>query len=281
MKEVDYIVVGLGLAGMAFCEQLQNHNKTFVVFHDEKAGASRVAGGVYNPVILKRYSLPWQAEEQFDLAVPYFNNLSEKLGVKAVFSLPVLKLFSSAEDQNNWFEASDKPGLSRFISPEVIRENLDFIEANYHFGQVKETGRVDISLLLDFYISYLSEKSLIEKSFFEYSKLEIAENQVKYADFRAKKVVFSEGYGIKENPYFSALPLVGNKGEYITIKAPKLQLNAALKFSFFIIPIGNDLYKVGATFNWKDKDTVPSASSREENLSKLKKIITCDFEVVD
>ncbi|GAL70298.1 hypothetical protein [Jejuia pallidilutea] len=33
-KEYDYIIVGLGLAGISFCEQLRANNKTFVVFDD-------------------------------------------------------------------------------------------------------------------------------------------------------------------------------------------------------------------------------------------------------
>ncbi|MGB0261074.1 MAG: NAD(P)-binding protein [Flavobacteriaceae bacterium] len=37
---VDYIVVGLGLAGLAFCEQLRKNNKSFVVFDHGPTSAS-------------------------------------------------------------------------------------------------------------------------------------------------------------------------------------------------------------------------------------------------
>ena len=52
--KVDYIVVGLGLAGLAFIEELIEAKKTFIVFEDDSQTSSLVAGGVYNPVILKR-----------------------------------------------------------------------------------------------------------------------------------------------------------------------------------------------------------------------------------
>jgi len=48
--KVDYIVVGCGLAGIAFCEQLLANNKSFVVFDDDSQKSSTVAGGLYNPV---------------------------------------------------------------------------------------------------------------------------------------------------------------------------------------------------------------------------------------
>ena len=281
MIKVDYIIVGLGLAGMAFSEQLEARNKSFVVFHNNEKGASRVAGGLYNPVILKRYSLPWQGVEQFDLAIPYFKELCEKLGIDAVESMPVKKIFSSAEDQNNWFEASDKPGLDRFIRPNVTRNDNDAINAPFNLGEVKETGKVDIKQLLNSYSDYLKSKSALREEEFDYEKIQFQTNCIQYQDIEARFIVFAEGYGVSKNPFFKALPLVGNKGEYITIKSPKLGLKSALKSSFFIIPLGDDLYKVGATFNWKDKDTQPSVSAQSEIVEKLKKVINCDFEIVD
>ena len=106
MKEVDYIVVGFGLSGMAFCEQLERNGHSFVVIDKQTEAASRVAAGLINPVILKRYTMPWQGEEQFDLAKAFFKRLQNRLEVEAIQEIPVYKLFASVEDQNNWFEAA-------------------------------------------------------------------------------------------------------------------------------------------------------------------------------
>mgnify|MGYP005724916689 CR=1 FL=1 len=46
--KVDYIIVGLGLAGLAFVEELISANKSFIVFEDDSQTSSLVAGGVYN-----------------------------------------------------------------------------------------------------------------------------------------------------------------------------------------------------------------------------------------
>ena len=51
--KVDYIIVGLGLAGIAFAEELIAANKTFVVFEDDSQQSSLVAGGVYNLLKIK------------------------------------------------------------------------------------------------------------------------------------------------------------------------------------------------------------------------------------
>lgn len=281
MQEVDYIIVGLGLAGIAFCEQLENANKTFLVFDNGVDGASRVAAGLYNPVILKRYTLPWKATEQLDIAVPYFKKIENKIQASCIHELPVQKVFSSIEDQNNWFAASDKPELERFISPVLIPDTNEYISAPYTYGRVLETGRIDIKKLQKKYQAYLEAKNAFAKADFEHSEIECTDLGVIYKGIRAKRIVFAEGYGLKKNPYFKHLPLVGNKGEYIIIKAQDLKLTAAIKTSFFIVPLGDDLYKVGATFNWKDKDTIPTKEAREELIEKLATLISCEYEIVD
>jgi UDP-galactopyranose mutase len=44
--KVDYIVVGSGLAGIAFCKHLNDRNKSFVVIDDDSQQSSTVAGGL-------------------------------------------------------------------------------------------------------------------------------------------------------------------------------------------------------------------------------------------
>jgi len=280
VKEVDYIIVGLGLAGIAFCEECERNGKSFLVIDKGTEGASRVAAGLYNPVILKRYSLPWKAIEQFDLAIPYFRNLELKLGATFMQEMPVRKVFYAVEDQNNWFTASDKPGLDRFIKTAIVKEEQEYIHAPFHYGEVLETGRVAITKLQSHYESYLEGKSAFAKAVFDYDLLQLEASSVIYGDYRASRIVFAEGYGVKKNPYFGKLPLVGNKGEYIIIKSAQLQLSAAIKSSFFIVPLGDDLYKVGATYNWNDKDWQTTTEAREELLEKLDSIIKVAYEVV-
>ena len=65
--KVDYIVVGLGLAGLAFVEELISNKKSFVVFEDNSQTSSLVAGGVYNPVVLKRFTPVWNAKKSINL----------------------------------------------------------------------------------------------------------------------------------------------------------------------------------------------------------------------
>ena len=281
MQKKDYIIVGLGLAGLAACEWLERLGKSFVVIDSNQEAASKVAAGLYNPVILKRYTMPWRAIEQFDLAMQFYGGLEEKLGVPILQKLPLQKVFSSVEDQNNWFAASDRVGLNRFVKPRLVKNENQNIITPFDFGEVQETGRIDIKKLLEEYRDYLNERNCIISERFDHEKVELHKDGVTYKDHKVNRIIFAEGYGLKNNPYFNTLPLVGNKGEYLLIKAPDLQLTEAVKSSFFIVPLGDNHYKVGATFNWEDKNWKTTDTAKSELIEKLKKLIDCDFEVID
>ena len=45
--------------------------------------------------------------------------------------------------------------------------------------------------------------------------------------------------------------------------------------------MGNDLYKVGATFNWTDKTSDATQEGRDELVEKLDKVINTPYEIID
>ncbi|MDR9456690.1 MAG: FAD-dependent oxidoreductase [Salegentibacter sp.] len=278
---VDYIVVGLGLSGISVCERLEENGLGYRVFEGGVQKASVVAAGLINPVILKRFTLAWKADEQLEIAIPFYKNIEEKLRVKLFYPNNIYRRFNSAEEQNNWFSAADKPGLSDFLNTELKPKLNSCIKSDYGFGEVLHTGTVNTELMISEYGIHLRKQDKISFENFDYDALKIEENHLEYKGLEAKKIIFCEGFGLINNPFFNYLPLTGNKGEYITIYSEELQMNEIVKSSVFIIPIGNNLYRVGATYNNQDKSPEPTTKAREELIRKLSAVISCKFDVVD
>lgn len=278
---LDYIIVGSGLAGIAFSEFASNHNKSFLVINNQSQNSSKISGGLYNPVILKRFSEVWQAQEQLDLLYSFYGNIEKKLEVKLDYRLPLLRKFYSVEEQNNWFIASDKPNLSKFLSTDLVTKKWDAIDSPYNFGEVLHSGYLDTALLLEEYKKHLIELNCYQEETFDYSQLITNSEYVEYKNVKAKHIVLAEGFGMLLNPYFFKLPLDGTKGELLLIKAPNLNVDVIVKSSIFIIPLGNDLYKVGATYNWEDKTNIPTEAAKKELVDNLSELIKCDFEIIE
>lgn len=278
--KVDYIVVGLGLAGLAFVEELIAAKKTFIVFEDDSQTSSLVAGGVYNPVILKRFTPVWNAKEQLKAALPFYKNIEEKLNITIDEKFIIKKAFKSIEDQNTWFEACDKPKLIAYLDPKLDTQKYHGVVADFNFGNVHKTGRIDTKKLVESYRSYLEENQLIRFENFEHQLVHLGDEQITYKDIKASRIVFCEGFGIKKNPYFKYLPLNEAKGELLTIHAPELNIDFLLKSTLFVLPLGDNLYKVGATFNWTDKTSDPSEEGKQELVEKLKKVLNVPYTIV-
>lgn len=278
---VDYIVVGLGLAGIAFVEELETAGKSYIVFEDDSQNSSLVAGGVFNPVILKRFTPVWNGAEQLRIAKPFFKKLEQKLGKQFVIELATKKVLKSIEDQNNWFAASDKPMLEKFMIPSISNEEHKGVLSEFGFGELKGTGRIDTSIFINAYRELLTDLSKIIFERFDYNHIQFNKDYLVYKTVKSTKIVFCEGFGIKKNPFFNHLPMKEAKGELLTIHAPELYIDFLLKSTVFVLPLGNHYFKVGATFNWTDKTLEPSEDGKAELIEKLKKVIDVPYTIVN
>ncbi len=276
----DYLVVGFGLAGLSFVETALQNDKTVFVISDKRYNSSRVAAGLYNPVVLKRFTSIWHAKEQIDLLYTFYTDIENRISEKIVFPTPLYRKLNSIEEQNNWFVNADKNVLSDFLESNLVTKKFSFIDSPYHFGKVLDTGYVAISSMLDMYVDYLTNNDLIQFSTFDYDKILFKENHIVYEGIKAKRIIFAEGFGLHHNPYFNQFPLDGTKGEVLTIYSEELNIEVVIKGSVFILPLGNHLYRVGATYDWKNKDTIPTNSGKMELEDKLKSIISCRYKII-
>ncbi len=279
--EYDYIIVGSGLASIMFAEQLRLHNKSFIVISNRSQQASVVASGLYNPVVLKRFTATWNAATHLEKAIPKYAALEQLLVLKLDYVLPIHRVFNSVKEQNNWFLACDKPLLGKFLNPELLTNKNPSVKAPFGFGEVNHTGRIDTQSLIESYREFLLKRNQFIEETFEYNDLIESTEGVEYHSIKAQRIVFTEGFGIHKNSYFKYLPLEGTKGELITIHAPALKLESILKSSIFVIPMEEDRYLVGSTYEWTDKTNNPTQEAKTELLEKLERLIDCEFEVVD
>jgi hypothetical protein len=200
---------------------------------------------------------------------------------KIDFNLPIYRRFHSIEEQNNWFLASDKPILSFYLSPNIITKSFQNIPSPFGYGEVLQTGFVDTNMLLNEYHHFLHSNNQLKEETFQYDQIQFENNWMQYNDIKTKRIVFAEGFGNQYNPFFNYLPLDGTKGEILIIKAPDLAIDFILNTSVFFLPLGNNFFKVGATYNWNDKSSSLTHEGKNELVQKIKDSISCSFEVVE
>ncbi len=274
------IIVGFGLAGFHYALELQKNNKDFLIISNEGEGASRNAGGVFNPTVLKRFTMSWRGNEFFDQATSTYRYFEKTYKTKVFHKTPINYYFNNLSDHNNWIVASHKSGLDHFLSPQIINIADEGLKAEFGYAKLKNVGKLDINKALEEFIKRLDLKSYSSKVF-DYGKLKLLDNKVKYMGVEAKHIIFCEGFQLRKNPWFSYLPLIGSKGEFLHIKTKKLSQKQIIKSGLFVVPIQTDLFWVGSNFDRKDKTSKPTKSGKDWILSKLKRLLDFPFEVVD
>jgi glycine/D-amino acid oxidase-like deaminating enzyme len=276
----DYLIIGFGVAGFSLMQQLEENRRNFLVFDNQSQQSTRIAGGMFNPVILKRFTPAWQAGEMLPYALLQFQKAGLKYQKNYIHYIDIYRKLTGVEEQNNWTVASDKPVMRDYMNG-IVNKKIPGIEAPYGFGVLRGTGIVNVAQLLDDAISVLKSRNLIRRETFDYKALKINNDFVEYKDIKAKKIVFAEGFGLKNNPFFKDLPLMGTKGEMLMIETD-VDIPYIVKSNVFIAPnvARKGQYYVGATYNWNDKTNTPSLEARQHLENKLQQLFTKKYKVV-
>ena len=273
------LIVGFGLAGMAYAEHLQRSEDSFRVIYQAGGGSSLQAAGIFNPTILKRYTMAWKGLSFYEEAVQFYDQQAKRLGNTYLQPYPILKVFAQSADHNLWLSAAGTSGLEKFLDPRIYEDPISTIQTPAGYGKVHHMGRLDISGLQKHLIQENSEAFTSEN--FDFDALQILDSSVEYKGVKARNLIFCQGFQFHQNPLFKVEPLKGCKGEFLIVKAPDWPQDYILKSSIFVVPLGNHRFWVGATFDWKDKTLKPTPEGRKWLEERLQRLLTASYEVVD
>lgn len=281
MLRVDYLIVGLGVAGSCLAAKLLNEGRSFVVVDEQKESASSVAVGIYNPVVLKRFSLIWNAQKQLDQMHSYFQNFEKLLGKRYIYEILTRRIIKDQNEIHAWTKKSNQSGINEFLSSEI----KPFSHPDFHvplgYGEVKHTGRIDLGSCIKDFRDYLSENGLYLNERFGYNELDISEKQFKYKDIQAKRIIFCEGFGVRNNPFFSYLPVIGVKGEVLKIQTQTEIPKAIWKAHNFLMPVEGNICFTASTYDRDDLTPMPTEKGKEEMLAHLKSFYTGEFKILE
>jgi glycine/D-amino acid oxidase-like deaminating enzyme len=277
----DYLIVGFGLAGMSMAAILEVNNKTFDVIDLPVNEAHRVIGGMYNPVILKRFTPAWKAHEMWMQSQKWYRYFEKKFDKQFIYPFEIYRILQSIEEQNNWAVASDKKVMKEYMHLPIEANKHDGIVAPFGLGKLDGVGRVAGEEILEYYRYVLQHQSKYKNELFEYSELTIGQEKISYQGNDYSKIIFAEGNFISKNPFFNYLPMKVSKGEMLIVKIPNLNLKSAIKSKVFMVPIEEDLFIVGATYQWNDPTYEMTQNGKKEIEEKLQSFLKLPYEIVD
>jgi glycine oxidase len=278
---LDYLIIGQGLAGSCLAHKLFKENKSYKIIDIVSNSASFISSGMYNPVVLKRFTPVWNAEIEIEKLIKEFNDFEVLLKVKLIYNSNLYRIFANEDEVITWKKKSEKnENLKPFLDPEIYDSVNPNITANFGMGRVYKSGKVFIrELLREFRKFLLSDNRLID-DIFDFNHLSNRISYYEYKGLKAKKIVFCDGYALKYNPYFCYLPMEGVKGETMVIHANGLGLTDIVKSKVFIMPMEKDYYYIGATYHYREVNDEISEEGQNELINNLNKFLNIDYKII-
>jgi glycine/D-amino acid oxidase-like deaminating enzyme len=265
-----YLIVGQGLAGTLLAFSLLEKGEEVLIADDYKhASASQVAAGMWNPITFKRLAASWLAKDMLEEMNDTFRKLEDKLQTNFFHVLPVARIFNSIQDANFWDEKSDHSEAGRFLSARSNKSVQENFKAPFGNSEVNECGWLNVPLFREVSKNYfLQHGNFIEDSVIE-DEVQFTSNGVLWKEKKFDKIILCNGIGVNQWKGFEQLDLIPNHGQVLDLKIENLELDAIVNFGQFLLPYGNNKFRLGATYNWNEVPDEPTEDAKELLLSEL------------
>ncbi|MEM6642058.1 MAG: FAD-dependent oxidoreductase [Bacteroidota bacterium] len=276
-NRVDYLIVGLGIAGVWISHQLKKRNKSFVVFDSEVENtSSKKAAGLYNPITGRKMVKTWRAEELFKNLEEDYRELEKVTGSKFLHSKTIYRPFLTVGDLNDWQGRQADEEYSPFIADvHVASLGIPGVMDRWGGIEIKKSGYVDIPSLITGYRKVLIAQGSYQAQEVSLEELSL-ENEIRYRGYEAGKIIFCQGAVIPK--LWSQLRFRPVRGDLIDI-ACELPKDRIVNQGVFIIPKEN-FFTVGATYDHNILSYEPQKEGIENIISRLGRIFDADYRIL-
>jgi len=280
MQQVDYIIVGLGIAGALLSQKLLSKGHSIIVIDDNNpSSASKVSSGIINPITGRRLVKSWMYDQLEESFISAYRNIEKVYNTQILAPKIIHRTSTTIKDDNLWKTIAQNE--TRFCHKDLLSNPwLGRINNYISFGGISGY-KVDVKNLLLCIRSNIESIGSLRIEAFDYKLLTLQKRNVVYKDYMAKKLIFCEGWKAIHNPYFSNVNLDPAKGEVLKIELANPKIDEILKHKLFIVPQENGCYWVGSSYEWNQKDESPTESKFKFLTTTLKEILQEDFTVVD
>ncbi len=280
MINVDVIVVGQGLAGSVLSLKLKEQGYTIAVIDQpELSACSKVAAGIWNPVVFKRLTKSWMIDELLPELLRFYRQQEKLFNASLITEREIVKIFSEQQEIDLWKKKAEGE-LKNYLDEAIYTDEITGIKKSpLGYSKVLRAGNLDVKLFLQLTQEYLKDGFINEE--FNYKDLRISET-IDYKNIKAKHIVFADGYLMKHNPYFNYVPFKPAKGEVLTVGSEDLDIGSnIINKNAFLMQLENGIYKLGATYNWDDLNEAKSEVALNELQDKFSKLSEAPYKIIE
>jgi len=257
---------------------VEQHQSVYLVDSPKPNTSSRIAAGIMNPITGKRMTLTWEAESFFLEAIAFYRRMEERFGDNFLFEKPIVRIFSSVAEQNDWTgKCQDKKYTGFIRSGALDHGGYTGVETPYGSMQVNGGGRLDTNRFLDNVRSYFIDKNQFVESEVEMSDVITENGKVTWKNITAKHIIYCTGTQAMEWDY---LPFTPMKGEVLEVSSSDVDDAQVYVGGCFLCPTQKNQFYAGATYDWRNTNLEKTEKAKSEILEKVSKFVTSPVGVL-
>ncbi len=280
-KQVDFLIVGQGLAGSCLAYGLLNAGKSVAITDQGSlTAASAVGAGIMNPLVFRYITQSWRAATYFHNAIAFYQSIEKEFGQKLLHKHPIARLL--AEHEFELWQSRAREGKIQLWTDAQLHFPFEETQIDYPYGAVLvNAARADMVMFAELMQAYFVAKGVFVSGSFDPNHLEIEKDGFVFDGIFAKNLAFCEGHHAVRNPLFNFVPFRPVKGELLTLHISGLPENHIINRDIFVMPLGNNLFRVGSNYDWDDLSVEPTQKTCAYLLGKLQAFLKLPFEVVE
>jgi glycine/D-amino acid oxidase-like deaminating enzyme len=280
MEQKKFLIIGAGLAGTTLAHELLNAGKQVTLVDKGENHATAIAAGMVNPMVFRRMNKSWRLDECMQDAVPYYLKLGEKFQKQLYFPITIRRMFSSLQEREFWEKRQEIDEYKSYLNT-INEADNNYSEAINEFG----SGRLNQAFWVDALAYYEGNRNyfqsidcLLDE---EFDLAQFDEKTASYKGVEYDKVVFCCGYLNKYIPFFAEAPVEQTKGQTVTIESTDLPEDESLNRKCFVLPLGNQIFRIGATYEWNDESLTTTETSKQLLLEHLSVLGDFPLKILD
>jgi glycine/D-amino acid oxidase-like deaminating enzyme len=274
------LIFGAGLAGTCLAHQFMRRGQQVQLIDSGENHSSSIAAGMVNPIVFRRMNKSWRLDEFLPEAQAFYREISQEIGEELYHPILIRRFFSSQQERQIWEERQEQEAYKHYLNP-LLQEDIQHEGAHNLFGsgRVKNAFWINAAKWVAANNAFFQQQGLL--NFGEFDPNTWDPQTRTYRNITYDKVIFCLGYRQKSEHTFSYLPLQQTKGQTLLIESDQLPTDESLNRKCFVLPVGKNQFRVGATYEWNNASLETSEAARDQLIEMLSSLGTYDYQILE